>query len=242
MADMTDMADMTHGSPAEGLRLAVSTNEIAAGSAANFAFKVTENDGTPVTTYEIEQTKELHLVLVRSDLSGFQHLHPTRAADATWSTPIIFATGGTYRVVADFVPVIDGVATGRTAVPADIDVSGSGSDTPLPAASSLAAVDGFTVKLDGQLSSTSNALVAFSIADAAGQPVTLEPYLGANGHLVAFAESDLAYTHIHPNTASAPTGRVEFTDQVADIGLHRLYLQFSVAGTVHTAAFTATAV
>jgi hypothetical protein len=66
----------------------------------------------------------------------------------------------------------------------------------------------------------------------------LEPYLGAFGHLVAFAASDLAYTHIHPSSARESHGVVTFTGHVAAPGLHRLFLQFSAAGKVHTAEFT----
>src|SRR3546814_3056298 len=39
-----------------------------------------------------------------------------------------------------------------------------------------------------------------------GNPVmTLQPYLGAYGHLVALREGDLAYLHVHPEGAS-PSG------------------------------------
>ena len=48
-----------------------------------------------------------------------------------------------------------------------------------------------------------------------GKAVVLEPYLGAYGHLVAFAQADLAYTHIHPNTADQNNGMLTFLGQVA---------------------------
>lgn len=63
------------------------------------------------------------------------------------------------------------------------------------------------------------------------------PYLGAYGHLVAMAASDLAYTHIHPNSADQASGTMQFIGQVS-AGLHRLFLQFQTAGVVHTAEFT----
>lgn len=66
----------------------------------------------------------------------------------------------------------------------------------------------------------------------------LEPYLGAFGHLVAFAASDLAYTHIHPSSADQKNGSLTFIGQVTAPGLHRLFMQFSLAGMVHVAEFT----
>ena len=48
--------------------------------------------------------KDLHLIVVRRDLAGFQHVHPMRAADGTWSVPLDLRRAGTWRVFADFKP------------------------------------------------------------------------------------------------------------------------------------------
>lgn len=231
--------DMGHEAPAVGLRLALSAGQVEAAQPTQLSFTVITADGKIVNTYEVEQTKELHFVMVRSDLTGYQHLHPTRAADGTWTTPVTFDQGGTYRLVADFVPVLDGVATGRTSITADLTVNGSGVETPLPAPStSVTTADGFTVTLAGALASSANSVLTFQIVDGAGAPVKLEPYLGAFGHLVAFAQSDLAYTHIHPNSADEGNGMLTFEGQVAAPGPQRLFLQFSTGGQVRLAEFT----
>ena len=44
----------------------------------------------------------MHLIVVRRDGRGFQHLHPVLGADGTWSAPITLAEAGAYRVFADF--------------------------------------------------------------------------------------------------------------------------------------------
>ncbi|NKX51639.1 hypothetical protein HER39_13910, partial [Arthrobacter deserti] len=45
------------------------------------------------------------------------------------------------------------------------------------------------------------------IVTRGGQPVkTLEPYLGAYGHLVALRAGDLAYLHVHPEGAAPAAG------------------------------------
>ena len=46
----------------------------------------------------------MHLIVVRRDLSGFQHVHPDLAADGTWTMPLALdgrAAGGLF---ADFKP------------------------------------------------------------------------------------------------------------------------------------------
>ena len=60
----------------------------------------------------------------------------------------------------------------------------------------------------------------------------VEPYLGANGHLVALREGDLAFLHVHP------TEGVQFESTFPTVGRYRLFLQFKHEGRVHTAAFT----
>jgi hypothetical protein len=66
-----------------------------------------------------------------------------------------------------------------------------------------------------------------------GKPVQVQPYLGANGHLVALREGDLAFLHVHPME-----GTTEFESTFPTVGRYRLFLQFKHAGRVHTAAFT----
>lgn len=234
----SDTMDMSHEPAATGLSIKLTARTFDSAKRADLAFQIITADKTPVTSYQIEQTKELHLVLVRSDLTGYQHLHPTRGSDGTWTIPVTFAKGGTYRMVADFVPVLDGAAAGRTAVTADLSVSGAGADTALPLPSTTAIVDGYTVTVRGSLGSVAESTLSFTVVDSAGAATKLEPYLGAFGHLVAFDVSDLAYTHIHPSAADKTNGTLDFVGQVAAPGLHRLFMQFSAGGAVHTAEFT----
>ena len=52
--------------------------------------------------FEVEAQRRLHLIVVRRDLTGYQHLHPAMAADGTWSVPLEVRAAGAYRVFADF--------------------------------------------------------------------------------------------------------------------------------------------
>ena len=79
--------------------------------------------------------------------------------------------------------------------------------------------------------------LAFSITRG-GRPVTaLQPYLGAEGHLVAIREDDLAYLHVHPLDGAGP-GRIAFDAELSAPGRYALFLQFKHGGRVHTGAFT----
>ncbi|MEU8236188.1 hypothetical protein AB0C12_41920 [Actinoplanes sp. NPDC048967] len=227
----------------DGYQLQPLSPALAVGRPQPFAFRIAGPDGAPVTGYTTSHDKDLHLIVVRRDLSGFQHVHPALAADGTWSIPLAVPAAGQYRVFADFRPA--GRAEGLT-LGADVPAPGDYRPRPLPAASRTATVDGYTVTLEGDLVPGASSKLTLSIAKD-GAPVTdLQPYLGAYGHLVALRAGDLAYLHVHPDgapgdgrTAAGP--QVTFYAEVPSSGSYRLYLDFQHAGRVRTAEFTATA-
>ena len=61
----------------------------------------------PVTGYTPSHDKDLHLIVVRRDLSGFQHVHPSWPPTAP-GRPADAGRAGQYRVFADFQPAADG--------------------------------------------------------------------------------------------------------------------------------------
>ncbi|MVU83052.1 hypothetical protein GPX89_38170 [Nocardia sp. ET3-3] len=199
-------------------------------------FRITGPQGT-VTKYNDLHEQDLHLIVVRSDASQFRHVHPTRAADGTWSIDWKWAAPGSYRVFADFSPA-DG--PGELVLSRAFAVAGNVTDKPLPPVSRTADVDGYRVTLTGDLT-TAGSEVKFTVTRD-GKPVTdLQPYLGAYAHLVALRATDLAYLHVHPEGEvgkTAPGPDVVFEAQAPSDGKYRLYLDFQHGGAVHTAEFT----
>ena len=62
----------------DGYTLDLQTDTAQPGKGRLVEFTVTGPDGKPVTDYEVEHEKELHLIAVRRDFTGFQHVHPER--------------------------------------------------------------------------------------------------------------------------------------------------------------------
>ncbi|MEW1925009.1 hypothetical protein [Streptomyces sp. NPDC088360] len=197
--------------------------------------------GKNVTAYEREHGKELHLIVASQDLRTYRHLHPTRAADGTWSTPVELPEAGGYRVFADFRP--EGAKEGLT-LGADLAVAGKYEPRKLPEADTKASVaGGYEVSLKGELKPGKSSDVTLDV-EKNGRPVTdLQPYLGSYGHLVALRSGDLAYLHVHP-TGSPGDGRtkpgpgVSFAATAPSAGAYRLFLDFKHEGKVRTAEFT----
>lgn len=214
---------------------------VSPGTAVPVSFTIEDADGSPVTEYDEEHEKELHLIAVRRDFSGFQHVHPERAEDGTWSTTLDL-TAGQWRLFADF------KASGAEAITLGNDLAVRGDYEPAtPAADSrTATVDGYTVTLEGDVTPGSEARLTLSVTRD-GAPVTdLEPYLGAYGHLVALRAGDLAYLHVHPEGTpgdgeTQPGPDVVFFANVPSPDRYHLYLDFKHEGVVRTAAFKVTA-
>jgi hypothetical protein len=203
-------------------------------------FVIEGPDGSAVTEYEIEHEKELHLIAVRRDFTGFQHVHPERASDGTWAATLDL-TGGTWRLFADFTPVAEDGAGGEgLTLGADVTVTGPTSRVAAasPEVRRVDTVDGYRVELAGDLTPGEESNLAFAVTRQGDPVADLQPYLGARGHLVALREGDLAYLHVHPTDDEDATGNeVGFAATVPSVGGYRLYLDFRVDGVVRTASF-----
>jgi hypothetical protein len=189
------------------------------------SFQVQDHDGQPVTTYDVKHEKDLHLIVLDTrDLTDFQHVHPVRAADGTWTARLQLQPGTSYRMYADgatrgqdFVATADLTTTGHHPGPRGV---------PEPATTDQ--VDGLTVDLDNGHDT------ARLTVTRGGRPVTLEPYLGALGHLVVIRVDDLSYLHVHPEEGATPT----FAVAGLAPGRYRYFFDFKVDGVVRTAAYT----
>lgn len=204
-------------------------------------FVIEGPDGSAVTEYEIEHEKELHLIAVRRDFTGFQHVHPERASDGSWAVPLDL-TGGTWRLFADFTPVAEDDAGGADGLTLGSDITVTGPTGRFAEASHEArrvdTVDGYRVELAGTLAPGEESNLSFAVTRQGAPVADLQPYLGARGHLVALREGDLAYLHVHPTDDEDATGHeVGFAATVPSVGGYRLYLAFRVDGVVRTASF-----
>ena len=213
---------------ADGLRLAPLRTTLAARRAQTFGFRILDSSGQPVRAFDVEHPRRMHLIVVRRDLTGFQHLHPTLRRDGTWSVPLTLREPGSYRAFADF-----STLGRRTVLGVDLNVPGRASPRPLPSPSATARAHGYTVTLAHvHASAGAETTLTFRVTRA-GRPVRVGRYLGAAGHLVVLREGDLAYLHTHPEG-----NRLEFATTFPSTGRYRAFLQFVHGGEVRTAAFT----
>ena len=60
----------------DGLTLDLDHAHATPGRPFDLRFRITDAHGATVRDFDVEHTKRMHLIVVRRDLTGFQHLHP----------------------------------------------------------------------------------------------------------------------------------------------------------------------
>jgi hypothetical protein len=221
-----------------GLTLVPLKATFLAGRTQRLSFRITGAGGVPVTTFAVVHDKLLHLIVVRRDLTGYQHLHPTMAPDGTWNIDLTLARPGIYRMIADFTAVVGGQQI-AAALGSDLTVAGSYAPALLPAPAKVAYTDGFAAAYEGTPNTQSIQPILMTVTGPDRRPAALQPYLGAFGHLVMIRQGDLGYVHIHPEPQLVD-GKVKFWLTAPSRGTYRMFFDFQVGGRVHDAAWTVT--
>ncbi|GGK12820.1 hypothetical protein GCM10010124_01710 [Pilimelia terevasa] len=221
---------------AVGYRIVPGATVLPPGAARPFTFRILDAAGATVTRFIDNHERKLHLIVLRRDVTGFQHLHPVMAPDGTWSIPLRLPAPGIWHAYADFIAAD---AAGRqTPVTLGVDLTAPGAyaPAPLPAPAAAVAVGGYRVALEGSARAGAIQPVRFRVTRG-GDPAPLDRYLGAYGHLVVIRTSDLGYVHVHADVTMAADA-VQFWLSPPSPGTYRAFLDFSTGGAVRTAPFT----
>ena len=216
-----------------------------------YSFLIIDDQGNIVTTFERTHTELMHLIIVRTDLNYFQHVHPAfNPKTGTFTlNDLTFPADGRYRVFADFA-VSDGQKDPH-GIPFTITISedvpiGPATYVPAPLGSEekTKTFEGYEVTLSSATLFTAAEETKISfILKQQGKPLTdLEEYLGALGHSVILKEETLDFIHTHPITEvhTIQTGNVDFLITFPESGRYKIFTQFKKNGKVFTTDFIVT--
>jgi len=211
--------------------------QIEAGKSAKIAFtpKIKGNESAQVPL-DVDHEKKLHTIVVSSDLSFFDHIHPEYQADGSYSIDYTFPAGGEYLVFSDYKPSGAGHQVEKTPVM----VSGKPGVAKTFSKDKLSATSGdFTLLLQplGGKFLSNQPMHIKAVVQQKGKVIdanTLENYLGAKAHVVVVDLADKNYLHVHPEVAE---GAFDLHATFEKPGIYRGWIQFQSAGKIHTADF-----
>jgi hypothetical protein len=234
--DGTGLADRVGG-----YAFVPSADTVAAGAPGVFTFRITGPDGHTVTSYQPYESKLVLCYVLRSDLTGFRSVDAAMRQDGVWSGPLPALPAGSYRAFVTFAAPDAGHGTPlvyELSRPFTVPGAAAGPVPPSPA--STATVDGYTVTLAGSPARGRPAPLTVTVAKA-GRPVeSFDRYLDGYAQLTAFHAGDLARARIGSVGRIGPDGALSAEATFPEGGTWRVFAQFDLAGTVHTAAFTLT--
>jgi len=168
--------------------------------------------------------KLMHLFLVREpELDAFAHLHPIKRDRKTFESVLPDLPAGSYRLYADVtyetgsadtlttaVEVPEGPRSGLSASasgPLDPDdswrIAPAFNANPANRECRLAPDCIMTWRAPERIVVNQPLSLRFTVNDANGQPVALEPYLGMRGHLALRREDGSVFTHLHPGGSAS---------------------------------------
>jgi hypothetical protein len=199
-------------------------------------------DGSIPSPFIITHERELHLFVIRQDLTSFAHVHPDRVGAGSYSVNLDDPTPGEYRIFADFVPT----DAPPQLLQQTISIAGRGRvRTHRPAGNAARTVQtagGMRIALEAEeVRVGTPALLTFTFADPeTGAAIEdLEPFLGAAGHLF-FTDPDFQMaSHSHP-LEEPRSARVRFLVRFPDRADFRIWLQVQRRGEVTTTEWTIT--
>jgi hypothetical protein len=218
-----------------------------------YRFRVLRPDGNPQMDFLWDQTKLMHFLAVRADMTNFAHVHPTLGSDGTWTVHLPLNAPGPYQLYTDFL-IKDAQGLPRHFVlRRPITVAGSFQLSPvMPAPSLSGEADGYRITFLKQPKPWTVMLLPARVTHVDGSPVSnLEPYLAVYAHFTSFDPVNDLYGHAHP-LEYAGAGRegwppittfrggpqLTFHAEFPGAGDYRAFVEFQVAGQLHTAALT----
>lgn len=223
------------------LQLSIPSTTVIPGKPYKMTLKVVDGaTGKQIKDFQIVHDKLMHLVVLTSGLTSYQHLHPTREWDGSFSQEITFPTVGVYNFFAEFQP-----KGGESSLARSSFVTSDGKEIPATITVSPLTQNfsDYQVQLlTRELPVGRSVPIIFRILDAkSGKAVTdLEPYLSSFGHLVVVSEDSKSYLHVHPSIAVRDERErggpeIEFLTQFDKSGKYKLYLQFQRNGKIQLA-------
>ena len=104
------------------IRSGAPTTSYLPGMPSRFTYSVVDDEGNTLKDFDTVHEKIMHFIVVRKDLTNFQHLHPdfNKVTGEFTLSNLTFPSDGEYRLFADFTPTSSQMGSGSTKLPVTI--------------------------------------------------------------------------------------------------------------------------
>ncbi|HKQ74863.1 MAG TPA: heavy metal-binding domain-containing protein [Blastocatellia bacterium] len=215
-------------------------------------------NGKQIKDFNILHDMPFHLFVVSQDFESFQHIHPDKQPDGSFTIETDLPKAGYYKIFCDFFPG-GGMpqVTHHNLVTAGYNGDLISSQARLTPDTSInqklvKTVEGtrFELKLEpGELFAGKPAELRYHLVDEkTGEAVKdLKPYLGAWGHTLILSEDATDYLHSHPSEMIPEDVDRSKLESKSDVtfdtffprpGNYRIWSQFQRGGKIITVSFT----
>jgi hypothetical protein len=215
-----------------------------AGEPGRLSFVIENYRGRPQTGFLEEQTKRMHVYVVRDDLAVFRHVHPQMRRDGTWGANLTLPEPGDYRVVAEFMARDEGGNGDFVMLGAPARVPGAWKPAPAPAPTGKASGWGVEAAVEGEVTAGDDEELRLRLSTPDGRVPGLGTYLGTSAHVTGFHVGSGAAVHMHPlgePMSAANDGVLTFHTQLPRPGDYVLFVQVVVDDFLHTLPVPVTA-
>lgn len=175
--------------------------------------------GNAVNDFEVEMTKKMHLIVVKNDLSWFNHVHPQFQGGGKFTVTTALPSAGTYKIYADYtlkgvgqeVPQFEFATAGQTVTPTKVSIvpdkmqgmwlvnKFNAHPESQPDTKGGAVYEVAMMPMPMRIVAGQDTMLHFQVRDGKGTPIKdLQPYLGAMGHCVILSSDTNSYLHSHP--------------------------------------------
>jgi antitoxin component YwqK of YwqJK toxin-antitoxin module len=235
------MGHDSNGKSTNQAKITVPKN-LVANQPVNLVIYIQDTKGKSINKFDTFQEKLMHLIIVRDDLTSFEHLHPNYKGNGRFEISAKFSSPGDYSLFSDYKPSgqPEAVSIMQVKIPGTIPLPKNLEMFETTKVLSNAKVN---FKLPTKNIQTGKEVtLKFDIQDTVNnQPIKdLLPYLGERGHLVIIKSSSpltvADYIHAHALKKS-PDGQIEFLTRFPQPGTYKLWIQFNRNGKINTADF-----
>jgi len=170
----------------------------------------------PITRYQIEMTKKLHLIIVSDDFKTFLHVHPTLSPSGHFLISQPFPARGTYFVYADALPNDLNHQVFRFKL--DVGHPSQPSPRSLPNTGMGVQAGPYEVDLSTvRIHAGRMEMVDIQVLENGVPAKDLHAYLGAPAHAVFLNVKDLSYVHVHPMGADMMNMQMDMSKPMPEL-------------------------